>query len=119
VREIRKSTNFLILEEKPLTFLFGENIIQIESYDIRSVARGRRKMDRGDYPIIRNLDGVYYLVERNGARVPRCFSDLTLEEQQEKTDQLDEIGLRCLCLILAGALREIGNQFDIFCKHIE
>lgn len=34
----------------------------------------------------RNLDGIYYRVERNGKFINRCFSDLNSEEQDKFID---------------------------------
>ena len=34
-------------------------------------------------PIPRELDGIYYRVERDGKWCNRCFTDLTTDEQEE------------------------------------
>ena len=37
--------------------------------------------ERSNVPTVRNLDGVYYRVIRDGKCVNRCFSDLSEDEQ--------------------------------------
>ena len=65
------------------------------------------------YPLVRELDGVYARAERDGKWCNRCFTDLTAEEQQSFLNSLDIKGLRRMCLIMAGLLRKVGDQFDI------
>jgi len=66
----------------------------------------------GDYPKERELDGVYTRVEREGKRFTLCFTDMTVEEQQEFLNRLDVEGLHRMCLILAGSLRALGDRLD-------
>ena len=37
--------------------------------------------EQSNIPTVRNLDGVYYRVVRDGNHVSRCFSDLSESEQ--------------------------------------
>ena len=37
--------------------------------------------EQSKIPTVRNLDGVYYRVVRDGNHVSRCFSDLSESEQ--------------------------------------
>lgn len=76
----------------------------------KSLSRGGQKME---YPRKRELDGVYYLVERNGALDRICFSDLTHAEQERVLDDLDAEARKRLCLILSHFLRDIGDMIDI------
>ena len=39
-------------------------------------------MSHKNYPIVRDLDGIYYRVERDGKYYSLCFTDLTADEQQ-------------------------------------
>ena len=65
------------------------------------------------YPKVRNLDGCYYIVERDGAIKSLSFTDLTKEEQNKLLDKLDVIGLKRMTLMFAEILRVIGDTFDI------
>ena len=42
-----------------------------------------------DYPVERELDGVYFHVERNGSFKNICFSDLTADEQRAVISKYD------------------------------
>lgn len=68
------------------------------------------------YPVQRNLDGVYFRVERNGKWLNICFSDLTTEEQDEVMKHRSDVWLRQMCRILADALRRVGDELDIKCE---
>jgi len=66
------------------------------------------------YPLKRELDGIYYRVEREGKFFNLCFTDLTVGEQREFLERLNTEGLIRMCHLLAEALRTVGEQFDIF-----
>ena len=68
-------------------------------------------------PMIRELDGIYNRVERNGIFHSLSFTDLTEVEQQKFLNRLDTDGLQRMCKLLANALREIGDQLDISRVH--
>ena len=72
-----------------------------------------------NYPVPRNLDGVYVRVERYGKSVNRCFSDLTTEEQERFMSKFDTEGLKRLCLLMTERLRDIGDQLDLYVKDEE
>ena len=61
----------------------------------------------------RNLDGVYFRVERDGKWQNICFSDLTTSEREEVLTDKNEQWLRELCGILADKLKFIGDGFNI------
>lgn len=63
----------------------------------------------------RNLDGVYFRIGTEDI----CFSDLTEEQQDQVMDGRDEQWLKSLCKILAGAIKEMGDQLDIVCGYKE
>ena len=63
--------------------------------------------------MLRELDGVYFRIERDGKWQNICFSDLTKEERDKVTANRSEEWLRSLAYHLAGCLQEIGEQFDI------
>ena len=74
-------------------------------------------MSLPDYPTCRNLDGVYNRVQRYGKYVNRCFTDMTLDEQEKFMTRFGEEGLKRLCLHLAERLREVGDQLDIYLEY--
>lgn len=63
----------------------------------------------------RNLDGVYFRVERNGKWESVCFSDLTEAEMDEVLANRNEQWLKSMCKILGQTIRNIGEQCDIVC----
>ena len=69
-----------------------------------------------EYPVIRNLDGVYYRVERKGRWHSIAFTDLTREEQERFLRTLSLEGLERMVFILADTIRNIGDQLDIVLK---
>ena len=52
-------------------------------------------------PIPRELDGIYYRVERDGKWCNRCFTDLTTDEQEEMIKKYDAEGLKRMVMLLA------------------
>ena len=61
----------------------------------------------------RNLDGVFFRVERRGRFENVCFSDLTDAERDLVMTGKDEAWLRELCRHLGRRLREIGDELDV------
>ena len=61
----------------------------------------------------RELDGVYFRVERDGRYQNICFSDLTPDERAEILNGRSEEWLRNLCIILADTIKHIGDALDI------
>ena len=61
----------------------------------------------------RNLDGVYFRFGKDNI----CFSDMTEEQQDEVMEGRSEEWLKSMCKILAGVIYQIGEEFDIICKH--
>lgn len=64
----------------------------------------------------RNLDGVYFRVEREGKWDNICFSDMTKEERNKLMENRDNEWLKSMCQILADTIANIGEQFDIICE---
>lgn len=62
---------------------------------------------------VRNLDGVYYRVVRDGNHVSRCFSDLSESEQDVIMEKYDAEQLRRRCRCLCISLRQIGDALDL------
>ena len=69
--------------------------------------------EKKSYPKVRNLDGCYYRVERDGESMTLSFTDLTKAEQNKFLDKLDVIGLKRMTLMFAEILRAVGDTFDI------
>ena len=72
--------------------------------------------NKGIYPIERELDGIYYRVERDGKWYNLCFTDLTTTEQEEMIKKYDAEGLKRMVMLLAKILRDIGDTFNIVAK---
>ena len=67
----------------------------------------------------RNLDGVYFRIERDGEWQNICFSDLTDEEMDKVMETRSEKWLKQMCKILANSLKDVGDEFDIVCDYAE
>lgn len=65
------------------------------------------------YPKPRSLDSVYVRVERNGKGQTLSFTDLIEPEQQKYLAALDREGLERMCMLMAGAVRGIGDLFGL------
>lgn len=61
----------------------------------------------------RNLDGIYFRVERDGKWDNVCFSDMTQEEMESVMSNKDVYWLKSMCIQLGKKIRNIGNLFDI------
>lgn len=66
-----------------------------------------------DYPIKRNLDSIYFRVERNNKWESVCFTDLTDKEKDEIIKDKSEAWLRSMIKEIASSLRNIGNQLNL------
>lgn len=62
--------------------------------------------------VIRDMDGVYFRVERDGMWIDLCFSDLTPEEREEMMKGRSEVWLKSLAQILANRLYDLGQYFE-------
>ena len=65
------------------------------------------------YPKPRSLDSVYVRVERNGKGQTLSFTDLIEPEQQKYLATLNREGLERMCILMAGAVRGIGDLFGL------
>lgn len=61
----------------------------------------------------RDLDGVYFLVKRDGSWQKICFSDLTDEEMDKVLEGHSVEWLKKMCKILGRTIRGIGDKLDI------
>lgn len=64
----------------------------------------------------RNLDGIYYRVERNGKWENHCFTDLTLEEIDKLTSEYNEKQWKQVALHLRERIIDMAEQLDIVGK---
>ena len=69
--------------------------------------------EKTKYPELRWLDSVYVKVQRNGKMCTRCFTDLTADEQDKFLESMDFEGVKRLCLLMAGAVRGIGDIYGL------
>lgn len=64
----------------------------------------------------RNLDGIYFRVQRDGKWENACFSDLTQEEMERVMKNRDVDWLKSMCIQLGKMIRRIGDELDIVCE---
>jgi len=72
----------------------------------------------------RNLDGVYFRVERDGKRMNICYSDMEREEREEvvaariaeRTPEEQAAWWRSLADIMADQLYDMGEQLGVMCE---
>lgn len=67
----------------------------------------------GSWPSRRDLDGVYFRVERDGRWESLCLTDLTEAERERVTEGRSPEWLRDLALVMARTLREMGDQLGV------
>ena len=65
---------------------------------------------------VRNLDGAYFRVNRNGKWLNRCFTDLTFEERQTVCKGKDAEFFKDLAFHLADILRAIADVMHVTCE---
>ena len=61
----------------------------------------------------RNLDGIYFRVDRDGEWKNVCFSDLTSFEMDEQLKDRPKEWIMFLAKALGKALRRLGDSLDI------
>ena len=64
----------------------------------------------------RNLDGVYFRVNRDGKWCNVCFSDLTDKEKIKVMQNKDETWLKSLCITLGNSIKRIGDELDLIAE---
>ena len=62
----------------------------------------------------RELDGVFFRVNRGRGFESVCFSDLTEEERKIQLQGRTTEWLESLCLILGRTIKDIGDDLNIF-----
>lgn len=68
-----------------------------------------RQQEEKKYPVVLELDGIYYRVCRDEKWENRCFSDLTRAEQEAFMSTLSPEGLKRICLVLSESLRTVAS----------
>ena len=61
----------------------------------------------------RNLDGVYFRINRDNQWQNICFSDLTDDEMEQVMNGREVEWFKSMCKILGKTIKEIGDQLDI------
>ena len=61
----------------------------------------------------RNLDGIYFRVQRDGKWGNACFSDLSQEEMERVMKNRDGDWLKSMCIDLGKRIGRIGDELDI------
>ena len=65
------------------------------------------------YPIKRDLDNIYFRVQRGNQWEAICFTDLTEKEKDEILKDKNEQWLKSMVKELANNLRNIGDQLNL------
>lgn len=68
---------------------------------------------KGRMNMKRNLDGVYFRVERAGKWQNICFTDLTQDERHRILEGKSNEWLKTMVLHLANIIEDIGELMDI------
>ena len=67
----------------------------------------------------RNLDGIYFRVQRDEKWGNACFSDLSQEQMERVMENRDVDWLKSMCIQLRKTIRRIGDELDIVCEQFE
>ena len=67
----------------------------------------------GNYPVVRDLDGVYFRVPRDGRMVPLCWTDLTDGEREELGKGRPLSWWKSMAMHLGDQLRNVGDMLDV------
>lgn len=62
----------------------------------------------------RELDGVYFRIQRKDKWESVCFSDLSEEQMNHVLMNRSRQWLIKLCILLGKTIRQIGDEFDIY-----
>lgn len=71
-------------------------------------------IEKEKYPVVRDLDSIFYKADRNGKEVELCFTDLTEIEQESILSNASNDELINLCKNLAANFRNIADIEDLF-----
>ena len=65
------------------------------------------------YPVKRDLDNIYFRVQRGNQSEAVCFTDLTEKEKDEILKDKNEQWLKSMVKELADDLRNVGDQLNL------
>lgn len=63
------------------------------------------------YPLKRELDGVYFRINRNDKWCNICFSDMTEDEMKGVLKGRNKHWMLSLCVILLNCIKQLENEF--------
>ena len=99
------------LAQRLYDYIYSNYVIHGSNWDYKLL---NEVLDKFEKEVeFRNLDGVYFRVERNGKWKSVCFSDLTEEEMRHQIGDRSIEWLQELCMILGRTIRHIGDELDI------
>lgn len=55
----------------------------------------------------------FKFIDKSGVVIEKCFEDFSYEQQFYLLNSMEKNALQALCLTLASALNEIGEDFNI------
>lgn len=64
----------------------------------------------------RNMDGIYFRVERNGKWQNICFTDLTLDEIDEVIGERSAEWWKAVAVHLKDRINSIADELDLICE---
>lgn len=70
-------------------------------------------MEEKEYPVKRNIDGIYFRCMRNGRWENVCWTDMTEEERERVTKARPAEWWESMCMNMTETLRLICDQFNI------
>ena len=65
------------------------------------------------YPVVRDLDGIYFRVKRGEKWDSLCWTDLTYKEQEEVSSNKSFEWWKSVAYEMSNRLRQLGDEFDI------
>lgn len=71
------------------------------------------EQDKNVIPTQRNLDGIYFIVMRDGKPYNRCFTDLSIAERERVLRTYSREELHTMVGILADTVRKMGDELNI------
>lgn len=64
----------------------------------------------------RNMDGIYFRVERDGKWQNICFTDLTLDEIDEVIGERSAEWWKAVAVHLKDRINSIADELDLICE---
>ncbi len=70
-------------------------------------------MNESKYPKVRNIDGLYFRVERDGKWVNRCWTDMTKAERDRVSKGRSVEWWQSVCEYITDTLRDVCDVLDL------